>query len=424
MRRPPAQKMQAPGAVFREGKQRRIALFTGAYNHIADGVSLTLNRLVAHLEKEGAEVLVFAPTAETPAVDHAGNLVPVPSISAPGRPDYRIARGLPRDARERLREFRPTLVHIATPDLLGLAARRLALNWKTPIVASYHTHFSSYLKYYRLSKGEGLMWRYLRYFYGPCEQLYVPSLSMMKVLRGRGISNDMRLWARGVDTEHFHPEQYSVPWRRCLGFDENDVVVTFVGRLVWEKGLDVFAEVVERLHARGVRIRSMLVGEGPARSDLANRLPRTRFTGHLDGDELARAYASSNIFFFPSDTETFGNVTLEAMASGLPALCADATGSNTLVEHDATGFLAPAGNVEAFVHYAERLATEPMLRRRMGRQARERALHYEWENVLRRITRYYDEVLTPGSSVTFSGNNYRRRPRPQSGSVAAVSRNH
>ena len=389
------------------GTRRRIALFTGAYNHIADGVSLTLNRLVNHLEEENAEVLVFAPTVDDPPVDHAGTLVPVPSVSAVGRPDYRIALGLPREARERLEAFQPNLFHIATPDLLGLAARRLALKWETPIVASYHTHFSSYLKYYKLSKAEGLMWRYLRYFYRPCKQLYVPSLSMMKVLRSRGITNDLRLWARGVDTERFHPRHRSGAARAACGFSEEDVVITFVGRLVWEKGLDVFAEVIERLRARGISHRSLIVGDGPAKRDLEVRLSNTHFTGHLEGQALSDMYASSDLFFFPSDTETFGNVTLEAMASRLPALCADAPGSNTLVEHDVTGYLAPPGNVEAFVHYAENLVTDSQLRYQMGQQARERALHYEWATVLQRILRYYDEVLQRGDEPYQDGIDVR-----------------
>src|SRR5690606_2998265 len=122
--------------------------FTGAYNHIADGVSLTLNRLVEYLERIGAEVLVFAPTVEDPAVDHAGTLFPIPSIPAPGREEYRVSLGLTRKARREFEAFQPTLVHIATPDYLGNRALRLARRQGIPVVASYHTHFSSYLKYY------------------------------------------------------------------------------------------------------------------------------------------------------------------------------------------------------------------------------------------------------------------------------------
>lgn len=383
---------------------KRIALFTGAYNHIADGVSLTLNRLVAYLlEKEGAQVRVFAPTIDDPPVDHAGTLIPIPSVPAPGRPDYRIARSLTREARRELEAFQPTLFHIATPDILGRSALKLAKKWDVPVVASYHTHFSSYLKYYRLQLLEGILWTYLRWFYRQCEHIYVPSPSMADVLRAHDITKGLRLWQRGVDTTRFNPSKRSLRWRRRLGVGDDEVVITFVSRLVWEKGLDLFAGVIEGLQARGIPHRSMIVGDGPAREELEERLPETLFTGHLEGEALARAYASSDLFLFPSDTETFGNVTLEAMASGLPAVCADATGSNTLVEDGVTGFLAPSGDTRAFLEAVTRLVTDGQLRRQMGQKALARAQDYEWDTVMARIAGYYDEVLAEDPSVSGDG---------------------
>jgi glycosyltransferase involved in cell wall biosynthesis len=373
-----------------------VALFTGAYNHIADGVSLTLNRLVAHLERQGAAVRVFAPTVEDPPVDHAGTLVPVRSMRAPGRPDYRVTLGLSRAARQELRAFRPNLFHVATPDLLGRSARKWARRWGVPLVASYHTHFSSYLKYYGLGLLEGALWAYLRRFYRPCRHIYVPSPSMAEVLRHRGVTGGLRLWQRGVDTTRFRPDRRSLAWRRAQGIGDDEVVVSFVSRLVREKGLGVFTEVIEGLRARGVPCRCLVVGDGPARADMEARLPQTAtFTGHLEGEALARAYASSDMFLFPSDTETFGNVTLEAMASGLPAVCADATGSSTLVNDERTGLLAPSGHARAFLNATTRLVTRTRLRKRMGRAARQRAERYDWQAILGRMAGYYDEILNP-----------------------------
>lgn len=374
---------------------QRIALFTGAYNHIADGVSLTLNRLVAYLERNGSEVLVFAPTVENPPVQHAGTLIPVPSISAPGRPEYRVSLGLPPSVRKQLAAFKPTIFHIATPDVLGFRALRLAKKWGIPAVASYHTHFSSYLKYYGFSGMERLLWKYLRYFYNQCEHVYVPSPSMASVLRANGIDRGLHLWQRGVDTARFNPSRRSLAWRRSLGIGDDEVVVSFIGRLVWEKGLRIFAEVVEGLAARGIPHRSLIVGDGPARPELEERLRDTIFTGYLGGDALARAYASSDVFLFPSDTETFGNVTLEAMASGLPTVCADATGSNALVDPGVTGFLAPPGDTAAFLEGVALLVTDAEQRRRMGEAALELARTYEWDTILARIQGYYDEILNP-----------------------------
>ncbi len=379
---------------------RRIALFAGAYNHISDGVTLTLNRLVTYLEGHGAEVLVFAPTSKAPPpFEHAGTLVAVPSMPWPGRSDYRLSLGLPRSARARLTVFAPDLVHIASPDYLGAQALQWANAHKVPVVASFHTHFGAYLKYfpsynrfYRMDLLEGTAWRYGRWFYPQCQHIYVPSQSIADELRARGISKGLRLWPRGVDPEQFRPEWRSMAWRRQLGIADHETVITFVGRLVWEKGLAVFADTISDLGSRGIPHRSMVVGDGPARKRLTDRLPRTIFTGPLSKNRLATAYASSDVFLFPSDTETFGNVTLEAMASGLPAVCANATGSDALVVNNITGFLAAPGDSTDFVKKVQHLICSPTLRQGMGAHARARALLYDWEQVMARIADFYHDI--------------------------------
>ncbi|MFB6249655.1 MAG: glycosyltransferase family 4 protein [Salinibacter sp.] len=378
---------------------KRVALFTGAYNHIADGVSLTLNRLVDHLERQGVEVRVFAPTVDDPPIDHAGTLVSAPSVPLPGRSEYRFTVGITPSMREELEAFNPTLYHIATPDLLGRHALTLARSTDTPVVASYHTHFSSYLKYYHLGLLESTLWSYLRRFYQQCEHVYVPSTAMAEVLEDHGISGGLRLWRRGVDTDRFTPNRRSVDWRQAHGIGDTEVVVAFVSRLVREKGLDVYADVIRRLERRGVPHRSLVVGDGPAREELEERLPNTLFTGFLEGPDLARAYASSDVFLFPSDTETFGNVTLEAMASGLPTIAADAAGSRDLVDPGTTGVLCPPGDRAAFAEATQRLVLDATLRRDMSAAAHERAQHFTWPAVLDRISTYYDEVLARRASA-------------------------
>ena len=397
----------APGAASAGSAllPKRIALFTGAYNHIADGVSLTLNRLVEHLEQNGAEVLVLAPTSDDPPIEHKGTLAAVPSIAAPGRPEYRLATGFPAHLKRRLKRFRPTLFHIATPDLLGLKALRLAHHWGIPVVASFHTHFSSYLKYYHLGAIEDLLWRYGRWFYKKCAQIYVPSESMVDVLRQRGIVDGIRLWPRGVDMNVFHPQKRSIEWRRRFGISDNEVVVSFVSRLVWEKGLDVYADVIETLSREGVPHRSIIIGDGPARSILEKRLPGTVFAGYRRGEELSAAYASSDVFLFPSETETFGNVTLEAMASGVATVCADALGSSALVRHGKTGFLAEPGNSAAFTDHVRNLVLDRDLRTDLGRGAFERAQQYSWDAILGRMNAYYDEMLAEGALNSTAGRS-------------------
>ncbi len=374
---------------------KRIALFTGNHNLIADGVSLTLNRLVEYLERRGHAVLVVGPTTKHPPIAHAGKLVAVPSVPIPGRSEYRITLGFPLAARRELTAFAPTLFHVATPDILGNRALRLALRRRIPVVASYHTHFCSYLRYYGVEELEGYLWKYLRRFYRQCRHIYVPSHSMAAVLRAHEITGGLRLWERGVDTRMFNPGRRSLEWRRAKGIADHEVVVAYVGRMVWEKGLKLLMNVFARLSALGMPVRTMIVGDGPVRSAAVRHLPDAIFTGHLTGVALARAYASSDVFFFPSDTETFGNVTLEAMASGLACVCADAPGSNSLVVDDRTGYLAEPGSPSAFLELVSRLTLNPPLRRRIARAALLYASRYDWDATLGRLVSYYDEILNP-----------------------------
>lgn len=360
----------------------RLAVTTGAYTHIADGVSLTLNRLVGYLVGHGARVEVLAPVGKTNAVEPAGTLVPVQSVTAPGRPDYRVALGLMPSARRALDAFRPNVLNVSTPDLLGFGARRWALRRGVPLVGIYHTHFASYLDFYGLSRLEPLLWRYLRWFYRPFAEVFVPSPSMADVLRENGFGNNLTVWGRGIETDRFAPAKRDLAWRRSLGFADDDVVVTWVGRLVLEKGLDVFAAMVETMQRRGLRFKTLVVGDGPERSTFQQRLADAVFTGTLRGDDLPRAYASSDVFVFPSASEAFGNVTLEAMASGLPTVCARAPGASDLVDDGTTGFLVPPGNTGAFADATGRLVQDAALRVQMGKAARERALTYRWDVLL------------------------------------------
>lgn len=374
-------------------KQLKVALFTGNYNHIKDGVSLTLNRWVQFLLSKGADVLIFGPAANKPAFSHNGTLITVPSIQMPGRPEYRITTGFPRSQRKELEDFNPDIVHIATPDMLGYKALRWAKKHQKPIVSSYHTHFTSYLKYYHLNFLEPLGWAYLRWFYKNCKQVYVPSRSMADELRQNGIERGLRIWARGVDTKLFHPSKKSEEWREKMRFGRDDIVVTFVSRLVWEKNLRLFADVVKKLENREQSVRSLVVGNGPAMEELKKMLPETIFTGFLEGESLALAYASSDIFFFPSVTETFGNVTLEAMASGLPCVVANASGSRSLVEHEKNGFLASVENQDQFYEYVKKLARDKQLREKMGRESLQKSADYTWEKINSDLLNNYHQVL-------------------------------
>lgn len=370
----------------------RIALFTGNYNHIEDGVSRTLGRLVGYLLDEGHEVIVVGPTIDEP-LRQPGRFVAVPSVALPGRPEYRVSTGFPKSVQATIEEFAPDIVHIATPDVLGHRALTWAKKRRYPVVTTYHTHFASYLDYYKLGVTEPVLWAFFRRFYNRCDEVYAPTPTMRDALVTHGITSTVRLWPRGIEADRFRPEARSDDWRQQHGFAPDDVVVSFVSRLVKEKGVDLFADTVRALQTEGLPVRALVVGDGPERSSFQEALPTAVFTGHLGGDEIATAYASSDLFLFPSETETFGNVTLEAMASQLAVVAADAAGSASLVEDGRTGRLCPPRDTSAFVDATRALVTDADLRQRLGVNARAAALDYDWAEVLSRMVRFYRGVV-------------------------------
>ncbi len=368
----------------------RVALVTSSYNFIADGVALTLNRLVGYLLAHGVDVLIFAPVADKPAFAHQGTVVPVASRPLPARPEYRLVLGMPSDVKRQLLEFAPDIIHLAVPDLLGRAALKLAQAHGIPAVATYHTRYETYLKHYwYLTWLEGWLKRYLRDFYAACREVYVPSESTRAALLADGLRDNLKPWPRGIDTARFTPDKRSETWRVRLGIGADEIVILHVSRLVREKRLDTLIGALKQVSHRVV-----IAGDGPDRAVAERELPGAIFLGFQDGEGLAAAYASSDIFIFPSDSESFGNVTLEAMASGLPCVCADATGSRSLVVEGETGFLVDADNADGFASAVLRLANNSDLRQRMGRAGRQRALTFGWDETLGRMLGYYRAVLS------------------------------
>ena len=373
----------------------RVALFSGNYNYVMDGPVRALNMLVAHLEARGHEVLVFAPTTDAPAFEHSGTLVSVPSVALPGkRSEYRLGLGLHGALRRQLDAFAPNLVHIAAPDYTGFMALKYAEKNAITPVASFHTRFDTYPRYYGAAWLEKHVTAYMRNFYGRCEHVYAPSHSMADELRADGFGSDIRLWTRGVDGGLFNPAKRDMAWRRSIGFADDDVVIVFVGRVVLEKGIDVFADAVLRAGEQNPKVRALVVGEGPERKRFEEKLPSGVFVGYQQGEGLARAYASADVFFNPSITETFGNVTLEAMSCGLPSVCASASGSLSLVEDGATGFLSPPADGAA--GYAAKLldlAADAGRRQAFGAAARARAEDFSWPAILDDLIENYRQAI-------------------------------
>jgi phosphatidylinositol alpha 1,6-mannosyltransferase len=360
----------------------RIALFSGNYNYVRDGANQALNRLVGYLLRQGAAVRVYSATTKTPAFPPTGDLVSVKSIALPGgRGEYRAALGLPGAIRKNIAAFKPNILHVAAPDFMGHRAISFARDQGLPVLASMHTRFETYPRYYGLAFLEPVMLAMLRRFYRRCDAVVAPSESMAQVMRNQRLSYDIGIWTRGIDTEIFNPARRDLVWRRDLGIRDEEVVIGFLGRLVMEKGLDVFSDSIDVLRARGVPHRVMVIGDGPAREWFQKRLPDAVFVGLKSGAELGRAVASLDVLFNPSVTETFGNVTLEVMACRLPVLAARATGSASLVKDGITGRLVRPGAIKAFGDALEAYCRDPALRDAHGGAGEAESAHYDWDRV-------------------------------------------
>ncbi|MGF7169074.1 glycosyltransferase involved in cell wall biosynthesis [Sphingobium xanthum] len=368
----------------------RIALFSGNYNYVRDGANQALNRLMASAIAAGATVRVYSPTTDHPAFEPAGDLVSVPSWSMPGgRGEYRLAKGLPDTIKADLTAYKPNIVHVSAPDILGHRAAAWAREQDIPCMASLHTRFETYPRYYGLGFTEPLLVWLQKRFYNRVDQVMVPSPSMASLLQTWGVTSPIGIWSRGINHARFNPQRRDNGWRRALGIADDDVAVGFLGRLVLEKGLGVFADVVEALKRRGVPHRVLVIGDGPARAWFAQRVPEAVFTGFQAGDDLGRAVAGMDIFFMPSVTETFGNVTTEAMAAGVPVVAARATGAIDLVEDGVTGFLVPPQDVNAYADAIQRLIENPALRTSAGEAGHKRVQGYEWDGVNARMIEAY-----------------------------------
>jgi glycosyltransferase involved in cell wall biosynthesis len=371
----------------------RIALFSGNYNCVRDGANGALNRLVATLLERGAQVRVYAPTVRHPSFAPTGDLVSIPSTAIPGRSEYRLALGIGPRARRDLARFAPNIVHVSSPDPAAHRAVSWARRREIPVLASVHTRFDTYPRYYGLGAIEPLLTAGLRRFYRRCDALVAPSESFAQVLRAQRMNYDISIWSRGVDRRRFNPGRRDLAWRTALGIAPEEVVVGFLGRLVMEKGLVVFAAAIDELRAREVPHRVLVVGQGPAQSWFEDRLPDAVFAGFQAGDDLGRAVASMDVLFNPSITETFGNVTLEAMACGLPVVAAASTGSASLVDNGISGRLVPPGGTRQFAEALRRYIADPELRRLHGAAGAFRSREFGWDRINDAVVQTYLRLL-------------------------------
>lgn len=357
-----------------------MCLVTETFPPEVNGVAMTLERLVAGLRERGHRVDVVRPRQSRGDVGGNGDLT-VRGLPLPGYPELKF--GLPAGGtlRRRWAERRPDVVHVATEGPLGWSAIRGARRLGIPLSSSFHTNFHTYGDHY----GYGLLKRvalwYLRAAHNRTDLTLVPSTTVLDTLRADRFRN-LDLLGRGVDTTLFDPARRSEALRAGWGGGDGPVAI-HVGRLAGEKNIPLVVAAFEAMRREDPAMRLVLVGDGPARAALERAHPEYRFAGLRRGEDLARHYASGDVFLFPSVTETFGNVVTEALASGLVVLGYDYAAAGQLVRHGANGLVAPFGDEAAFVETAREIARAPRSWPALRAAARATALGASWDRIVR-----------------------------------------
>lgn len=381
----------------------RIAIFTEVFVPKIDGITNRLRNTIRCLKEQGHELLVFAP--ENAAAEYRGvRVVRVPGLTFPPYPELRISMPDPRIVKE-LWDFQPDVVHAVGPVCLGIwgmqAARALAL----PVVASYHTDIPAYASDFGYDWARPLVWPLLAGVHSGAHVNLAPSAYTCQELRDHGLGIVGR-WRGGVDTRRFTPRVRSDDARfRLSGGAPDEPIILYAGRVSWEKGLDRFESVLEAIP----NARVAIVGDGPARADLERRLDpeRTVFTGFLRGLELAEAFASSDLFFMPSTTETLGFVVLEAMSAGCAVVAARAGGIPDLVDHGETGVLYDPDAPEQAISALRELCERPSMRRFYSQQGRKAALAADWGKETEGLVDHYRRAIAMNSQRGLLGRLHR-----------------
>lgn len=367
----------------------RVALYAGMFKKNQDGATKTLYELVDSMLQKNIEVGVWAFTI-TAQKREGLDLFEIPSVPLPFYPEYKLS--LPSaELKRQIDEFAPDVMHITVPDMVGIALMRYARKQGIPVLTSYHTDFPSYLKSYKLGFLYHPAWRFFKWFYNKSRLVMAPTKEMIEKLTGYGIRN-VKLWNRGIHLNHFSTKKRSNGLRRKWGA-MNKKVILFCGRFVWYKDLRTFIDIYHLFKSnRNANVTFVLAGDGPIAEELKTAMPDAYFTGYLEVDQLAEVYASADLLLFPSTTETFGNVVLEALSSGIPAVVSDEGGCKEIVNHANAGLVAKAKNAPDFYHQCKRILEDSSLYRRCRTNGLEYARQQDWSEINNRVIREYHAI--------------------------------
>ena len=386
----------------------RVALYQGTARFGQDGTTRTLEQMLAAMERAGINYRVFTPDPPDHSDADLDRFVRLPGIRLPFYRDYALALPGRRRFFQALDQFAPDLVQIGVPDVAGFLLLKWARKRGVPAIGAYHTHFPAYLRHYGFGPLLALGWHLARRFYGACAATLVPSAVIARELAAHGIPR-LHPWPRGVDCLRFSPGHRSEELRRRCGAGGNDILFAYVGRLAAEKNVELLARAWPILKARVPGARLLWVGAGPLRSRLERWTPEATFTGRLGGQALTSAFASGDALVFPSQTDTFGNVVLEAMASGLPVIGLQATAATACVRDRDNGRLVQPATPDALADAMAELAQDQPARAAMARAALRFARTQSWQSVFDRQFSVYRDVLArhsgrPARAATSAGS--------------------
>ena len=367
----------------------RIAFFTDTFYPQINGVTNTFSYLSNYLYLNNIEHIFFAPDYEVEQYEKSK--IPVirfKGIAPPIYPECRLAFPHFGKVLESLNAFQPDVVHIATEQGVGFSGLRAARELNLPIVMSYHTNYDKYLDFYNLNYLDKALWTYLKWFHSFAEVNLCPSVNTLQELKQRGFSG-LDIWSRGIDLNRFSPDYYSKSVRTKFGGSDKTIFL-YVGRIAKEKGLDTLVESIRVVNEKHKdKILFVFTGDGPYLEELSSlKIPNTVFTGAKQGKELAEIYASSDVFVFPSGSETFGNVMLEAMASGLPGICVNSGGVIDFAVHKENAFVCNYRDVSSLAHAMVKML-DPELREKIRHGAIETAKQKSWGSVFDGLMAHY-----------------------------------
>jgi phosphatidylinositol alpha 1,6-mannosyltransferase len=368
----------------------RISYFNANLKVGQDGVTRVVYKMIDGAKARNHNAIAITSNLPEPSQQPIP-MYKVPSVVLPLQKAYRIAVPGYQSFARVLNEFHPDILHINSPCTLGFGALRYAKHFGVPIVATYHTHFPTYPRYYKLTKLEDLTWRISRNLYNQMDRTFVPTRPILSELADHDIHR-LEYMPNGVDVGLFNPQRRNESWRQRFGNGEKPIVL-FVSRLVWEKDLRILADAYQQLRTKRNDFEMVIVGDGHARQEFEQMMPGAHFLGYQSGVTLAESFASADIFVFPSTTETFGLVTLEAMASGLTPVAAKMGGAIEIIEEGISGIFAKPLDGADMASKVEWLLDHPQYQRVMSNHAAQRAVQYRWESILERLFESYERVI-------------------------------